>query len=273
MTDDGDTSRSSRGSRARAATRSTGRSPRPATPSSRCSASTRYRPAGLTVGRGPDRRRRHRRPAQRRHDRPCATDRGRTTPRPSWRRTARFSERTRYLRYFSPYPRIPERDLHRFVNVDHRDREAFVVEVGGRIVAIGRYDRLGPDAADAEVAFVVEDAYQGRGIGPVLMEHLAAAARDAGHHPVRRRGAAGQRDDAAGLRRLRVRGRAPVRRRRRAPRLPHRADGEFAGGAVAARAPHRGAVDRPAARAARRRRVRRQRQRSRRRRGGARPPA
>src|SRR5690606_29019100 len=49
---------------------------------------------------------------------------------------ARFSERTRYLRYFSPYPRIPERDLQRFVNVDHHDREAFVVIAGDRIVAV-----------------------------------------------------------------------------------------------------------------------------------------
>ncbi|MEV4710144.1 GNAT family N-acetyltransferase [Micromonospora sp. NPDC049374] len=93
---------------------------------------------------------------------------------------SRFSERTRYLRYFSPYPRIPERDLHRFVNVDHRDREAFVVLAGDRIVAVGRYERLGPQSPDAEVAFVVEDAYQGRGIGSVLMEHLADAARRAG---------------------------------------------------------------------------------------------
>jgi acyl-CoA synthetase (NDP forming)/GNAT superfamily N-acetyltransferase len=93
---------------------------------------------------------------------------------------SRFSERTRYLRYFSPYPRIPERDLQRFVNVDHDSREAFVVSSGDRILAVGRYERLGPDAADAEVAFVVEDAYQGRGIGSVLLEHLAAAARDAG---------------------------------------------------------------------------------------------
>ena len=93
---------------------------------------------------------------------------------------SRFSERTRYLRYFSPYPRIPERDLERFVNVDHRDREAFVVLSGDRIVAVGRYERLGPRAADAEVAFVVEDAYQGRGIGSVLLEHLAAAARAGG---------------------------------------------------------------------------------------------
>ncbi|OKI65920.1 bifunctional acetate--CoA ligase family protein/GNAT family N-acetyltransferase [Micromonospora sp. CB01531] len=90
---------------------------------------------------------------------------------------ARFSERTRYLRYFSPYPRIPERDLQRFVNVDHRDREAFVVLAGDRIVAVGRYERLGPGSPEAEVAFVVEDAYQGRGIGSVLLEHLADTAR------------------------------------------------------------------------------------------------
>ncbi|MGW3811018.1 GNAT family N-acetyltransferase, partial [Micromonospora sp. NPDC005113] len=89
----------------------------------------------------------------------------------------RFSERTRYLRYFSPYPRIPERDLIRFVTVDHHDREAFVVLAGDRIVAVGRYERLGPQAPEAEVAFVVEDAHQGRGIGSVLMEHLADAAR------------------------------------------------------------------------------------------------
>ncbi|NBE82074.1 bifunctional acetate--CoA ligase family protein/GNAT family N-acetyltransferase [Micromonospora rubida] len=90
---------------------------------------------------------------------------------------SRFSERTRYLRYFSPYPRIPERDLRRFVVVDHRDREAFVVLAADRIVAVGRYERLGPEAPEAEVAFVVEDAYQGRGIGSVLLEHLADAAR------------------------------------------------------------------------------------------------
>jgi acyl-CoA synthetase (NDP forming)/GNAT superfamily N-acetyltransferase len=92
---------------------------------------------------------------------------------------AKFSERTRYFRYFSPYPRIPERDLHRFVNVDHRDREALVVVHGGDLIAVGRYERLGPDADEAEVAFVVADAFQGMGIGSMLLEHLAAAARDA----------------------------------------------------------------------------------------------
>jgi len=91
---------------------------------------------------------------------------------------SRFSERTRYLRYFSPYPRIPARDLHRFVNVDHADREAFVAALGGDLIAVGRYERLDPDSA--EVAFVVEDAHQGRGVSSVLLEHLAAAAREAG---------------------------------------------------------------------------------------------
>jgi acyl-CoA synthetase (NDP forming)/RimJ/RimL family protein N-acetyltransferase len=91
-----------------------------------------------------------------------------------------LSDRTRYLRYFSPYPRIPERDLERFVNVDHRDREAFVIVSGPRIMAVGRYERLGPDSPDAEVAFVVEDAHQGRGIGSVLLEHLAEAAQENG---------------------------------------------------------------------------------------------
>jgi acyl-CoA synthetase (NDP forming)/GNAT superfamily N-acetyltransferase len=90
---------------------------------------------------------------------------------------SRMSDRTRYLRYFSPYPRIPERDLERFVNVDHHDREAFVIVGGSRIMAVGRYERLGAGSPDAEVAFVVEDAHQGRGIGSVLLEHLAEAAR------------------------------------------------------------------------------------------------
>ncbi|WP_432987024.1 GNAT family N-acetyltransferase [Dactylosporangium sp. CA-233914] len=93
---------------------------------------------------------------------------------------SRFSERTRYLRYFSAYPRIPQRDLDRFVNVDHHDREAFVVEHAGELIAVGRYERLGHGSHQAEVAFVVEDAHQGRGIGSVLIEHLVAAASTEG---------------------------------------------------------------------------------------------
>jgi acyl-CoA synthetase (NDP forming)/RimJ/RimL family protein N-acetyltransferase len=90
-----------------------------------------------------------------------------------------LSQRTRYLRYFSAYPRIPERDLYRYTHVDHHDRVALVAELAGEIIAVGRYERQeGTD--EAEVAFVVADEHQGRGIGSVLLEHLAAAAREVG---------------------------------------------------------------------------------------------
>ncbi|HXV92997.1 MAG TPA: GNAT family N-acetyltransferase, partial [Pseudonocardia sp.] len=99
-----------------------------------------------------------------------------------------LSERTRYLRYFGPYPRIPPRDLERFTHVDHHRRVALVALLGDEIIAVGRYEGLpgeaaagGPAAGEsAEVAFVVRDEHQGRGLGSILLEHLAAAARENG---------------------------------------------------------------------------------------------
>jgi acyl-CoA synthetase (NDP forming)/GNAT superfamily N-acetyltransferase len=91
----------------------------------------------------------------------------------------RLSERTRYFRYFSPYPHMSERDLTRFSVVDHHDRVAFGAFLGDELIAVGRYERLG-DTGSAEVAFVVEDGHQGRGLGSILLEHLAAAARERG---------------------------------------------------------------------------------------------
>ena len=106
---------------------------------------------------------------------------------------SRLSERTRYLRYFAAYPIIPPRDLVRFTHLDHHDRVGLAVWLGHEIIAIGRFDRLSdsnapardPDSPHdphqtAEVAFVVADAHQGRGIGSVLLEHLAEAAREVG---------------------------------------------------------------------------------------------
>jgi acyl-CoA synthetase (NDP forming)/GNAT superfamily N-acetyltransferase len=90
-----------------------------------------------------------------------------------------LSRRTRYLRYFSAYPRIPDRDLQRFTNVDHHHRVALIAELAGEIIAVGRYEGTA-ESDEAEVAFVVADEHQGRGIGSVLLEHLAAAARESG---------------------------------------------------------------------------------------------
>ncbi|MGH8920542.1 MAG: GNAT family N-acetyltransferase, partial [Actinomycetes bacterium] len=91
----------------------------------------------------------------------------------------RLSERTRYFRYFGAYPRIPPRDLVRFSTVDHHDRVAFAALLGDDIVAVGRYERL-EQGPSAEVAFLVDDRHQGRGLGSILLEHLAAAASESG---------------------------------------------------------------------------------------------
>ncbi len=85
-----------------------------------------------------------------------------------------------YLRFFAPMPRLSERDLARFTTVDHVDRVAIVAEVAGRIVGVGRFDRTA--RRTAEVAFNISDHHQGRGLGSVLLEHLAAAARERGIH-------------------------------------------------------------------------------------------
>lgn len=90
-----------------------------------------------------------------------------------------LSDRTRYFRYFGPYPRMPQRDVDRFSQVDYRNRVALIALLGDDIVAVGRFDRL-EGQESAEVAFVVADGHQGRGLGSILLEHLAAAARECG---------------------------------------------------------------------------------------------
>jgi len=95
---------------------------------------------------------------------------------------SRLSDRTKYLR-FHYVPNLGREDAIRFCNVDYKDAFAFVAEVirekRDDIIAIGRYYRL-PNKTTAEVAFVIEDSYHGRGIGTRLMEWLANVARDNG---------------------------------------------------------------------------------------------
>jgi acyl-CoA synthetase (NDP forming)/RimJ/RimL family protein N-acetyltransferase len=91
----------------------------------------------------------------------------------------RSSDQTRYYRFFGPMRKLSDKDLHRFTHVDHDNRVAFVVRLGDQLIGVGRYDRY-PDTDDAEVAFLIEDAHQRRGLGSVLLEHLAAAARERG---------------------------------------------------------------------------------------------
>jgi acyl-CoA synthetase (NDP forming)/RimJ/RimL family protein N-acetyltransferase len=81
-----------------------------------------------------------------------------------------------YLRFFAPLKTLSDKDVARFTQVDYDWRVALVATVRGEIIGIARYDRL--DGATAEVAFHISDAHQGRGVGSVLLEHLAAIAHE-----------------------------------------------------------------------------------------------
>jgi len=91
---------------------------------------------------------------------------------------ARVSDESKYYRFFAPYPTLSSRDIEHFTNVDHDDRVALILLVGDDMIAVGRYERI--TETEAEVSFLVEDEHQGRGVGSVLLEHLAQAARERG---------------------------------------------------------------------------------------------
>ncbi len=89
----------------------------------------------------------------------------------------RLDPDTVYQRFFRVKSDLTPEEIEYFTNVDYHDRMAFVAVHEDRIVAVGRYDRLESDPEVAEVAFVVEDEHQGRGIGSQLLQHLTNYAR------------------------------------------------------------------------------------------------
>ncbi|WP_405974366.1 GNAT family N-acetyltransferase [Streptomyces sp. NBC_00988] len=95
------------------------------------------------------------------------------------------SDESKYYRFFAPYPRLSAKDVHRFTHHDFVDRVGLAATVGGEFIATVRYDRISADgraasapADEAEVAFLVQDAHQGRGVASALLEHIAAVARE-----------------------------------------------------------------------------------------------
>lgn len=80
-----------------------------------------------------------------------------------------------YRRYFSVHPELSDAEVIHLTTVDYVDRFAFIVLDHDDLVGVARYDRI-PGTANAEVAFVVADQYQGQGIGLTLLEHLADVA-------------------------------------------------------------------------------------------------
>lgn len=86
-------------------------------------------------------------------------------------------------RFFMHTLAFPHKDVQKLANIDYRNDLAIVGVVpgpgGGQIVAIAQYF-LDPRSQAAEVAFIVQDEWQARGMGGYLMDYLARIARDRG---------------------------------------------------------------------------------------------
>ena len=98
------------------------------------------------------------------------------------RLVGRSSERSIELRFFGPMKELSEEEARRFAEVDGKDRFALVAldpEDEGEIVAVVRYEREG-DTDGAEYAALVEDRFQGRGLGIGLTRRLIEAAQERG---------------------------------------------------------------------------------------------
>ena len=93
----------------------------------------------------------------------------------------RLSSHSKYLRLHRSPPDMSMEDAIRFCTVDYVNQFAFVAEaIEGHqkhIVAVGRYSRLPDSPKTAEIAFIILDSLQEKGIGTKFIEWLATVAR------------------------------------------------------------------------------------------------
>src|ERR1700756_1979006 len=93
----------------------------------------------------------------------------------------RCSAETHYLRFAAAKPQLRPAEAHYLCDVDDHSRGALVIidrDCPGTIHGVGRWERI--TQTDAELAFVVEDAYQGHGLGRRLVEATIERAHEEG---------------------------------------------------------------------------------------------
>lgn len=84
-----------------------------------------------------------------------------------------------HRRFFQAKPLLSDTEAHHFTHLDHFRRQALCAVSDSAIIGVARYDYVG--AEEAEVAVIVTDAYQRRGIGSWL---LGALRIDAVHNGI-----------------------------------------------------------------------------------------
>lgn len=94
----------------------------------------------------------------------------------------RTSDQSLYRRFFAFKRGFTDQEVDFYVNVDFVSHVALValLEEDGQPVIVGGARYIVVQPGQAEVAFAVDDAHQGKGIGAALMRHLVALARQAG---------------------------------------------------------------------------------------------
>jgi L-amino acid N-acyltransferase YncA len=86
---------------------------------------------------------------------------------------ARLSPHSIYLRWLAAHPVLTDAEAAQLADVDYTTRMAFVATTGEQIVGVARYGRVSTEhPQEVEAAVVVEDAYQGRGLGTALLVRL-----------------------------------------------------------------------------------------------------
>jgi RimJ/RimL family protein N-acetyltransferase len=91
----------------------------------------------------------------------------------------RLSDRSVYLRFLSPKPRLSSSELRYLTEVDFTDHYALVAALAAApdvVVGVGRWVRDAAAPESAEIAIVIADDLQGRGVGTELGRALADAA-------------------------------------------------------------------------------------------------
>jgi RimJ/RimL family protein N-acetyltransferase len=94
----------------------------------------------------------------------------------------RMSDQSIYRRFFAPKPRFTDQEVDYYVNVDFLNHVALVAVLTehSRPTLVGSARYVVSSPGTAEIAFAVDDAHQGLGIGALLMKHLAAIASRSG---------------------------------------------------------------------------------------------